>query len=143
MEVGGALQGRSWHDARSWHDTSTQTAERAGGHRSYLGDRCGGGADGVGNAPCDERGRDREIELYVSRHSWRCWRTKRLLARRGYRFAVIDASENSPLRSWLTHFSGRKTLPYVFVDHRPVGGLGEIRSLERSGVLEHLVRGEL
>jgi glutaredoxin 3 len=84
-----------------------------------------------------------EVQVYVGRRSWHCWRTRRLLARRGYRFDVIDASGNTQLRSWLTHFSGRKTLPYVFVDHRPVGGLGEIRALERSGVLEHLVRGEV
>jgi glutaredoxin len=56
---------------------------------------------------------------------------------------VIDTSGDAQLRSWLTHFTGRKTLPYVFVDHRPVGGLGEIRALERSGRLDDLVRGEV
>jgi glutaredoxin 3 len=85
----------------------------------------------------------KEIQLYVSDRSWRCWRTRRLLARRGYRFDVIDASGDSQLRSWLTHFTGRKTLPYVFVDDRPVGSLGEIRVLERSGRLDPLVRGEV
>ena len=84
-----------------------------------------------------------EIQLYVGHRSWHCWRTRRLLARHGYRFDIIDASGDSQLRSWLTHFSGRKTLPYVFVDARPVGGLSEMRSLERSGALEHLVRGEV
>ena len=34
-------------------------------------------------------------------------------------------------------------VPYVFVDNRPVGGWGEVRALESSGVLEHLVRGEV
>jgi glutaredoxin len=32
-------------------------------------------------------------------------------------------------------------MPYVFIDHRPVGGLSELKTLERSGTLEHLVRG--
>jgi glutaredoxin 3 len=84
----------------------------------------------------------KEIQLYVSHRSWRCWRTRRLLARRGYHFDVIDASGDYQLSSWLTHSTGRKTLPYLFVDDRPVGGLGEIRALESSGVLEQLVRGE-
>jgi glutaredoxin len=85
----------------------------------------------------------KEILLYVSHPSWRSWRTRRLLRRRGYHFKVLDTSGHAQLCSWLATFTGRKTLPYVFVDHRPVGGLGEIRTLERSGVLEHLVRGEL
>ena len=85
----------------------------------------------------------KEVVIYVSHRSWRCWRTRHLLALRGYRFDVIDTSGDAQLRSWLTHFTGRKTLPYVFVDHRPVGGLGEIRALERSGRLDDLVRGEV
>jgi glutaredoxin 3 len=85
----------------------------------------------------------KEVAVYVGRRSWRCWRTRRLLARRGYRFDVINTSDNSQLRSWLTRFTGRKTLPYVFVDDRPVGGLGEIRALERSGRLDNLVRGKV
>jgi glutaredoxin len=37
----------------------------------------------------------------------------------------------------------RETVPYVFVDHRPVGGFGDLKVLDRSGDLEHLVRGAL
>ena len=85
----------------------------------------------------------KELTVYVGRRSLRCWLTRRLLRRRGYPFEVIDATGDAQLLSWLEHFAGRKTLPYVFVDARPVGGLSEIRSLERSGALEHLVRGEV
>jgi hypothetical protein len=47
------------------------------------------------------------------------------------------------LSTWLAHFTGGKTLSYVFVDHRLVGGWGEIATLERSGTLDRLVRGEV
>jgi glutaredoxin 3 len=83
----------------------------------------------------------KDVIVYVCRHSWRCWLARRLLGRRGYRFEVIDATNDSRLCSWLEHFTGRGKMPYVFIDHRPVGGLSEIRALERSGALEHLVRG--
>jgi glutaredoxin 3 len=85
----------------------------------------------------------KEVLVYVCRRSWRCWLTRRLLVRRGYRFEVLGATGDAQLCSWLAHFTGRKTMPYVFVDLRPVGGFGEIRALERSGALEHLVRGEV
>ncbi len=85
----------------------------------------------------------KEVLVYVCHRSWRCWLTRRLLERRGYRFEVIDITADAQLCSWLEHFAGRKTMPYVFVDHRPVGGFSEIRTLERAGTLERLVRGEV
>jgi len=74
-----------------------------------------------------------EIQLYVSQPSWRCWRTRRLLKRKGYRFEILDVTDAAVLRSWPAHF----------VAHRPVGGLREIRALESSGELDRLVRGEV
>src|SRR5215210_2059078 len=83
----------------------------------------------------------KEVVVYVCRPSWRCWLTRRLLGHRGYRFEVIDATNNSRLCSWLAHLTGREKMPYVFIDQRPVGGLREIRALERSNTLKYLVRG--
>jgi len=83
----------------------------------------------------------KDVVVYVCRHSWRCWLISRFLGRRGYRFEVIDATNDSRLRSWLAHLTGREKMPCVYIDHRPVGGLSEIRALERSGTLEYLVRG--
>jgi glutaredoxin len=83
----------------------------------------------------------KEVVVYVRRHSWHCWLTSRFLQHRGYRFEVINATNNSRLCSWLAHYTGREKMPYVFIDHRLVGGLSEIMALERSGALEHLVRG--
>lgn len=87
-----------------------------------------------------------EMILYVRRRSLRCWRARRLLARRGYDVEVIDMTEGSSSRPTLKRLARsayRETVPYVFVDQRPVGGFGEIRSLDRSGDLARLVRGEV
>jgi glutaredoxin len=88
----------------------------------------------------------REVVLYAHRRSLRCWRAKRLLARAGYHFEVIETTGDPPsgLRKRLSHGDAyRQSVPYLFVDDRPVGGLAEIRALSISGVLEHLVREEL
>ncbi len=76
----------------------------------------------------------------------RCWRAKGLLARKGYYVKVIHTT-NEELGEMLVPFeqglSHKKTLPYVFIDHRPVGGFSDIKSLEGSGTLERLIRGEV
>lgn len=43
----------------------------------------------------------------------------------------------------LSHGAYRETVPYVFVDHRPVGGFGDLKVLDSSGDLERLVRSVL
>jgi glutaredoxin len=87
----------------------------------------------------------REVVLYTRSRSLRCWRAKRLLARGGYHFEVVETTTDG-LWGMPKHFrlsTYRQTVPYLFVDHRPVGGFAEIRAFESSGVLEHLVRGEI
>ncbi len=84
-----------------------------------------------------------EITIYAKARCPYCWRTKRLLRRKGYTFEAVDATDHDGLRAWFGCLIGRKTVPYVFVDHRPVGGFKILRALDRSGDLERLVRGEV
>lgn len=87
----------------------------------------------------------REIILYVRRRSLRCWRARRLLAQKGYYFEVVDTTDGAPGVT-LKHFARsvyRETVPYIFIDQRPVGGFADIKGLDRSGDLERLVRGEI
>ena len=87
-----------------------------------------------------------EVVLYVNKRSLGCRRAKGFLARKGYHVKVIHTT-NEELGGLLMHFtqgrSHKRPLPYVFIGHRPVGGFADIKSLERSGALERLVRGEV
>ena len=87
----------------------------------------------------------REMVLYVRRRSLRCWRARRLLARKGYHFKVIDTTDGASrvTLKQLARSVYRETVPYIFVDQRPVGGFADIEDLDRSGDLERLVRGEI
>jgi glutaredoxin 3 len=86
----------------------------------------------------------REIVLYTRSRSLRCWRAKRFLSRQGYRYEVVDTTGNPELVAELSEtMHHRVALPYVFLDHRPVGGLREIRTLASSGALAHLLRDDL
>ena len=85
--------------------------------------------------------------LYVKKRSLRCWRAKGFLARKGYYLKVIHTT-NEELRQLLLHLPQgrshkRPLLAYVFIGQRPVGGFADIKSLEGSGILERLIRGEV
>ena len=89
----------------------------------------------------------REVVLHAPRgRSLRCWRAKHLLKRAGYHFEVVVAADEPPsgLRKRLAYGrSYRQAVPYLFVDGRPVGGLAEMRTMSVTGVLEHVVGGDL
>ena len=88
-----------------------------------------------------------EVVLYVKRRSLRCWRAKGFLARKGYYLKLIHTT-NQELRQLLLHLTQdraqkRPLLAYVFIGQRPLGGYADIKSLEGSGTLERLIRGEV
>jgi glutaredoxin len=93
------------------------------------------------------KGRDvyqREMVLYARNGSLGGWRAKRLLDRAGYRFEVVDATADSGALADLAADVPREVAPpYVFVDRRPVGGMGTVRALVGSGQFDRLLRDRL
>ena len=86
----------------------------------------------------------REMVLYTRSRSLRCWRARRLLGRAGYRFKVVDATDDPGMLAEISEVVHHEVaLPYVFVDHRPVGNIGTVRALVGSGQFEHLLREDL
>jgi glutaredoxin len=86
----------------------------------------------------------RDVVLYTGRRSLRSWRAKRLLRRSGYQFEVLDTTDHPKMRTELLEAIRHEVvLPYVFIDHRPVGGFGVIKHLLRSGELKHLLWDEI
>ena len=89
-----------------------------------------------------------EVVLYVKKRSLRCWRAKGFLARKGYYLKVIHTTNEELCQLLMPFTQGRShkrplLLPYVFIGQRPVGGFADIKSLECSGTLERLIRGEV
>jgi glutaredoxin-related protein len=86
----------------------------------------------------------REVVLYTRSHSLSGWLTARLLRHIGCYFEIIDPRSVPELLVELSKAAQHKaSLPYVFVDHRPVGGAGVVRGLVRSGQFNHLLRDRL
>jgi glutaredoxin len=86
----------------------------------------------------------REMVLYTRCRSWRCWLARRFLERAGYDFEVVDTTDDPGLLAELSGAARREVAaPYVFVDRRPLGGMGTVRALAGSGHLERLLRDHL
>jgi glutaredoxin 3 len=84
-----------------------------------------------------------EITIYAKARSPYGWLTKRLLKRRGYDFEVVEVPSNDELPVRMADTTVRGTVPQVFVAGRLVGGFEVIRTLDRSGDLDRLVRGDV
>ena len=83
--------------------------------------------------------------LYARSRSLNGWRAARLLRRIGCYFDVIDTRTSTPkvLAELSNAAKPKVSAPYVFVDHRPVGGVGVVRGLVGSGTFDHLLRDRL
>jgi glutaredoxin len=64
----------------------------------------------------------RPMVLYTRNRSLRCWRARRFLGRAGYRFEVVDTTEDPGALAELSGAARREEVapPYVFVDGRAV-----------------------
>ena len=86
----------------------------------------------------------REVVLYTNGRSLRSWRAKRLLRRSGYHFEVLDTRDHPEmLTELLKAVHHGVVLPYVCLDHRPLGDFGVLRAFSASGGLAHLLRDNL
>lgn len=85
----------------------------------------------------------KQVVIYVKHHSPYCWRAKRLFRRKGYAFEVVEVSSDRELPAPPNRTTVNGTLGQVFVDGRLVGGFDVIKTLNRTGELDRLVRGEV
>ena len=78
-----------------------------------------------------------EIEIYTTPFCPYCARAKRLLEQKGVAFVEIDLWQFPERRAeMIERAGGRRTVPQLFVDGRPIGGSDELAELERSGALD-------
>jgi glutaredoxin 3 len=80
------------------------------------------------------------FEVYVTTFCPYCVRAKSLLKKKGLAYREIDVTGDEEKRSWLVQASGgRRTVPQIFLDGKPLGGSDELHALDRSGELDKLV----
>ena len=79
------------------------------------------------------------VRVYGTDYCGYCRRAESLLDDRRIPFEYVDVTHDPEARSWLVeHADGRRTVPVVFIDGRPIGGYQELARLAARGGLEGL-----
>ncbi len=80
-----------------------------------------------------------KVIVYTRDYCAFCRHAKALLKSKGVDFEEIDISQDEALQEKVWRSSGRKTVPLIFVDGRPLGGFEEIRELDARGELDKIL----
>jgi glutaredoxin 3 len=80
-----------------------------------------------------------KVVVYTTQWCPYCVRAKSLLRHKGIAFEEIDVSGDDALRTWMIEASGRRTVPQIFIDDKPIGGFEELAALDREGALDRML----
>lgn len=81
------------------------------------------------------------VIIYTTKVCPYCIRAKALLVARGISFREVDVEGNDAERKRLLEVTGRKTVPQIFIDGKPIGGCDDLYELDRKGQLASMLAG--
>lgn len=79
------------------------------------------------------------IVIYTAPLCSFCTAAKVLLERKGVAWTEIRVDGAPDVRAQMEALSGRRTVPQIFIDGRPVGGYENLRALDLGGELDALL----
>lgn len=79
------------------------------------------------------------VKMYSTRICPYCSAARRLLESKGVEFEDIDVGSDPELRRHMEEISGRRTVPQIFINEKPVGGFDDIAALDKTGELDKLL----
>lgn len=80
-----------------------------------------------------------EVVVYTTDWCPYCRAAEALLRNKGVQYRRVDVSGQRDIRRWLVEATGRRTVPQIFINGRPVGGFDDINALDRRGQLDPLL----
>jgi glutaredoxin 3 len=79
------------------------------------------------------------VLIYTTPTCGYCSAAKRLLDKKGVAYQEMDVGRDRALREEMMQRSGRRTVPQIFIDAKPVGGYDDIAALDAAGKLDSLL----
>jgi glutaredoxin 3 len=76
-----------------------------------------------------------QIKIYTKGYCSFCYAAKNLLAKRGLEFEEISLSGNSSAEQEMQQLTGRRTVPQILINNKPIGGYNELVEMDMDGEL--------
>ncbi|MDQ2993697.1 MAG: glutaredoxin 3 [Pseudomonadota bacterium] len=80
-----------------------------------------------------------KVVVYSSANCSYCVRAKQLLDSKGVVYEEIRVDVDDAARVKMMELSGRRTVPQIFINDKPVGGYDDIYALDKAGELDILL----
>jgi glutaredoxin 3 len=77
----------------------------------------------------------RNVLIYSKEGCSYCAMAKSLLDQKNIKYEIIELGNNQDLFTKLVNQTGQKTVPYVFIDDKFIGGYQDLKGLDDSGNL--------
>ncbi len=79
------------------------------------------------------------VIVYSSANCPYCLRAKDLLDQKGVQYQEIRVDQDLAQRDIMMEKSGRRTVPQIFINDKPIGGYDDLYALDKSGELADLL----
>jgi glutaredoxin 3 len=80
-----------------------------------------------------------QVVIYTTTYCPYCTGAKGLLRSKNVPFEEIDVTDDPERRAEMERLSGRRTVPQIFIQGKPIGGYEDARRLEATGELDRLL----
>ena len=80
-----------------------------------------------------------KVAVYATEACPYCHAAKALLTRKNIAFEEIRVDLDPAARALMQERSGRRTVPQIFINDKPIGGFDDLAALNQSGVLDKLL----
>ncbi|MFN7662665.1 MAG: glutaredoxin 3 [Alphaproteobacteria bacterium] len=79
----------------------------------------------------------KKVIIYTTTYCPYCVKAKRLLEKKKVAYEEIDVTHNEALRDdMMKKAEGRRTVPQIFIEGKPIGGCDDLHALDASGNLD-------
>ena len=83
-----------------------------------------------------------KIVIYTTAECPYCKNAKKLLEQKGVKYTEISIDSDTKKRDEMVKLSGRRSVPQIVINDKPIGGFDALSALNSSGQLDDLLKDE-